>query len=120
LAESQIAASVFDPRAPYAAAWRKFDRLQTVAEMRLWFEFVDAVAIAIVTDVARGFDSRTYWTIFAGTLLFGVLVATWMRRSARRFGHWPCPRCGAEWPGTKTEKEPQCAACGLKLRQMAP
>ena len=120
MADSQIAPAIPNSQAPYAEAWREFDHLQTLAEMRLWFDLADGIAIAIVAAAIRKLDSVTYWTIIGVSLVIGALVATWIRRSATRFEHWPCPRCHAEWPGTKTEKDLQCAVCGLKLHQMAP
>ncbi len=55
--------------------------------------------------------------LIIATVAMQALRSRW---DAMKLAHWPCPRCHSEWPGTKREKDPRCAVCGLKLRQMAP
>ena len=47
----------------------------------------------------------------------GVLLA-YTRIVKNRFEHWQCPRCHAEWPGTKKEKDSRCRTCGLRLHEL--
>jgi hypothetical protein len=108
---------------PYTEAWKEFDRLQKAARGR------GALSVAItIGDLAVGsmgilgiaHDRK------AGFLMIGVWFAIRFlqmltaAQQRKRFLHWPCPRCHAEWPGTKTEKDPRCRACGLRLHQLAP
>jgi len=57
--------------------------------------------------------------VFAFAVLSVITYFHW-RKSRDRFLHWPCPRCGAEWPGDKNEKDRACKVCGLRLGQETP
>jgi predicted RNA-binding Zn-ribbon protein involved in translation (DUF1610 family) len=66
------------------------------------------------------FSHKNDLLLFAFAALGGLISLARMQAAQERFAHWPCPRCGTKWPGTKTEKEPKCAICGLKLHQLTP
>ena len=108
---------------PYAEAWKEFDKLQKLAKGNhaAWFHWVWGLAIPAlgILDRHRVPKDDAVW-FFAFWAVVGGISLVRAQQARSRFAHWPCPRCHAEWPGTKTEKDPQCAVCGLKLHQMAP
>jgi len=112
-----------DAYSPYAEKWKEFDKLEKLAKgnKARWFELLWGVIFPAIGILDRHRVSRkdTVWLFALGAAIAvaGVLRA-WSAKE--RFAHWPCPRCGAEWPGTKTEKDPRCAMCGLKLHQLTP
>lgn len=111
-------------RSPYADAWKKFDRLEQVASrggpyqrfFRIfeWFLFGGAGLFGI--KVWRH-HTATAAIAFMAVFVLDYLFASRMKN---RYRDWPCPRCHAVWPGTKTEKDPACKVCGLRLHQMSP
>ena len=112
-----------DAYSPYAEAWKEFDKLQKLAKGNhaAWFHWVWGLVIPALGILDRHRVPKddavwffAFWAVVGGTTLLRA------QQARSRFAHWPCPRCHAEWPGTKTEKDPQCAVCGLKLHQMAP
>jgi len=112
-----------DAYSPYAEKWKEFDKLQKLMKggKARWLDLLWGVVFPAIglLDRHRIPKKGTVWLIALGAAvtLAGV-VRAWSAK--QRFAHWPCPRCHAEWPGTKTEKEPRCAMCGLKLHQMTP
>lgn len=119
MAQSHIAPPVLNPQAPYAEAWKKFDGLEQWAKNAGAYEY-SMFVVALVTGVVGRSSPKLSYPMIAIEIACGLALAVIARRARSRFAHWPCPRCGAEWPGTKTDKEPQCAMCGLKLHQLAP
>lgn len=119
LAYSQIAATILGQAAPYADAWKKFDRLKQWAKHGWEYEYV-MFAIVVLTGLVGAFEPKLSYLLMIVEIAFGVVLALIAQRARWRFKHWPCPQCHAEWPGKKLEKEPCCAMCGLKLHQMAP
>jgi len=112
----------FDPRAPYAEAWKEFDKLRSTMNDGPLIADYAALALAVLgAMVADLFAKPHFWLIDVAIpgLVAGVIGAR-VKRRKWRFEHWPCPRCRAEWPGNKYEKVPQCPSCGLKLHQVAP
>jgi len=112
-----------DAYSPFAEKWKEFDRLQKLAtgNKARWFELLWGVVFPAIglMDRHRISRNREVWLFALGAAVAVMgLFRAWSAK--QRFAHWPCPRCGAEWPGTKTEKEPKCAMCGLKLHQLAP
>jgi len=105
---------------PYAEKWKEFDRLQVLAGIPAWADWVAAVLMTIISDIFVHGIRTTGFTINIAIIIVAGFALRWVRSRASALEHWPCPRCHAEWPGTKTEKAPQCAVCGLKLHQMAP
>lgn len=114
----------YDERySPYAEAWKEFDRLQTSARGRGVLG-----SVAVLGDFALGslgilevtMDKKTGFAILFGWLSLRLLQVLRQDQLKRRFQHWLCPRCHAEWPGTKTEKENACKMCGLRLHQISP
>ena len=113
----------YDAYSPYAEAWKEFDKLQKLAKGNhaAWFHWVWGLVIPAlgILDRHRVPKDDAVW-FFAFWAVVGGITLLRAQQARSRFAHWPCPRCHAEWPGTKTEKAPQCAVCGLKLHQMAP
>jgi len=112
-----------DAYSPYAEAWKQFDRLEKLAKGGAltwvhwaWGVVFPAIGLFMPHRIPR--KNSVMLVIFFAAL--GAIQLLSSQRAKNRFLHWPCPRCHAEWPGTKTEKDPQCAICGLKLHQMAP
>lgn len=108
---------------PYAEKWKEFDKLQKLAKGNhaAWFHWIWGMLLPALglLDRHRLSKKDVVWLLALGAAVGGVGLLR-AQQAKNRFLHWPCPRCGAEWPGTKTEKEPKCATCGLKLHQMAP
>jgi len=113
-----------DGYSPYAKKWKEFNKLEKSAksggkaQLAHWAWGVIFPAIGIL-DRHQVPKKGQIGLVVLGALL-GVFGFVQAQVAKERFAHWPCPRCGAEWPGTKTEKEPKCAMCGLKLHQLAP
>jgi|HubBroStandDraft_6_1064221.scaffolds.fasta_scaffold134145_2 hypothetical protein len=112
-----------EPYFPYAAAWTEFDKLQKTAQGRgplrlvLWiFELLMSVVGFYGFHLAKG--SKLLVIAAWGAALAAELLYQFNGR--RRFLRWECPRCHSEWPGTKTEKDRECAICGLRLHQLSP
>ncbi len=113
-----------DAYSPYAAAWKEFDKLEKLAKKGGAFGWIHW-GWGSMSGVASLFDphrhtKRVEQALFVAVCMVAVFTMVRARYAASRVTHWPCPRCHTEWPGTKTEKDPQCAMCGLKLHQMAP
>jgi len=111
--------------APYAEAWKEFDKLKKGASGGRGAGGVVEWAVGTAAAFSgmlgiHGWDKLSHKIAVALLLLSVLLYATVRREQRERFRHWPCPRCHAEWPGTKTEKESRCRVCGLRLHQMAP
>jgi len=112
-----------ETHAPYADAWNELDRLQNAANglgtvwQIIYLAGVLVWAILLAFSAAR----KTLDLIAGGLLLAEVLrKVVYVRMKQREFVRWPCPRCHAEWPGTKTQKDSRCAICGLRLHQLFP
>jgi len=116
--------SPFDAYSPYAEKWKEFDKLQKLAKgggKIQWFHWLWGMVFPAlgILDRHRVPKKDAIW-IVAFWAALGAVAILRAQAAKSRFLHWPCPRCHAEWPGTKTEKEPRCAMCGLKLHQMTP
>jgi hypothetical protein len=116
-------AAVVEPYFPYAAAWKEFDKLQKTAQDRgplrvvLWIFELSMSGVGIYgLHLARGSKLMVIaaWSAAVSAELL------YQFNGRRRFLHWQCPRCHSEWPGTKTEKDRACKACGLRLHQWSP
>jgi len=119
LAESKITATIFAPEPPYAGAWRKFDRIEQWAKSIWTYEFV-MIAVVMITGVMDGIDPKLRHPMMMVEIASGVVLALIAQYARLRLKHWRCPRCRAEWPGKKLEKERRCATCRLELHQMSP
>jgi len=108
---------------PYAEAWKRFDKLNAAVHGRGPFRWIRGV-FELVLFGGAGVGLKFWhnnrllvsllWPCYLG---FGF---AYMQVIKRRFRHWQCPRCHAEWPGTKNEKDSACRVCGLRLHQLAP
>jgi hypothetical protein len=100
--------------APYAGAWREFDKVQKLANGGgplafvhwAWGALFPLLGLFNPHRVPRK-DSLTLLAVFG---LLGAIQLIRSKGARNRFLHWPCPRCHSEWPGKKTEKDPCCAA----------
>ncbi|HEV2297001.1 MAG TPA: hypothetical protein VGR72_00605 [Candidatus Acidoferrales bacterium] len=111
-------------RSPYAEAWKKFDKLQNRISRRrsAWMHLLVDMLLPVL---AGGAYSIVLWkghTAYVITAFVGLVAWVIYKELSdrRRFAEWPCPRCHSVWPGTKTEKESACRACGLRLHQLSP
>ncbi|MGH9706712.1 MAG: hypothetical protein ACRD5R_08130 [Candidatus Acidiferrales bacterium] len=107
----------------YGDAWKKFDRLQAAASgTGLLGRMVWAVDLLLATVGWLGLHVGKHYLllIFVGWVLIRVLQLLHIREKKKQFLHWPCPRCHAEWPGSKTQKDSKCKLCGLRLHQLSP
>jgi len=106
----------------YEEAWKEFDKLNAAVHgcgPARWIR--SAFDIALLSGAVFGLK---FWhehrevvaLVFASYVGFGLAYAQIMKG---RFEHWQCPRCHAEWPGTKKEKGSRCRVCGLKLHELA-
>jgi hypothetical protein len=115
--------ATIDAYSPYAAAWKEFDRLEKSAKNKglAWGHGLIGLlpgALSLVDPHKHlRLAERGTFVLIIATVAMQALRSRW---DAMKLAHWPCPRCHSEWPGTKREKDPRCAVCGLKLRQMAP
>jgi hypothetical protein len=118
-----IITSTAEPFSPYAEAWKEFDKLQKWSKgeglprlVRFAFEILTFGGAAFASSQTKG-TKRGFFLFYCGALI-AEAIHSMIRR--QRFAHWPCPRCHAEWPGTKTEKESACGVCRLRLHQLTP
>lgn len=113
-----------DAYSPYAEKWKELDKLQNLAKgggALAWVHWAWGVLLpSIGLFMPHRVPRKDSVMLFAGFAALGTIQLVRVQIAKARFAHWPCPRCGAEWPGTKTEKEPKCAMCGLKLHQLTP
>jgi hypothetical protein len=122
--KSSFTVSSFEPYFPYGDAWKEFDKLQKRANGRGPFGFVCSIFEGSL--VSTGLFGWHYLSkhhglsVLAGSGVFLALQFAFEPIARKRFVHWPCPRCHSEWPGTKTEKDRACKACGLRLHQLSP
>lgn len=112
-------------RAPYAQAWKDFDKLQKRLKGQGGYRWVHFVIGTVLPYVGGGAFGLALWRHHKAYVIAGlILLVAWgafNRGSLRsRFAEWPCPRCHSVWPGTKNEKDSSCRVCGLRLHQMAP
>lgn len=109
---------------PYARAWSEFDKLQKRAKGATtlgWVHWAAGIILsAIPVFVSHRIPKKDSVTFAVSLMALGLIHLLRSRQARREFAHWRCPRCHAEWPGKKLEKEPRCGICGLKLHQMAP
>ena len=110
-------------RAPYAQAWKEFDKLQKrVGRSRsTWTHLIVDTLLPVLAGGAYGI---VLWKghavyVIAAFLVLAILAVYKGLSDRRSFAEWPCPRCHSVWPGTKTEKDSTCRVCGLRLHQMA-
>jgi hypothetical protein len=111
-----------DPYSPYGAAWKEFDELQKLAKNSgpfawahwAWGIFLPLLGLLDQRRVPKK-DSLGFFLVFLAAGAFQMIRS---QHAKNLILHWPCPRCHAEWPGNKTEKDSRCAVCGLKLHQM--
>lgn len=109
---------------PYAEAWKEYDRLEKQAKGGgaiglthwAWGTLIPLIGLFMPHRVPR----KDSLALVAFLAVLGTMQMLRSQYAKRQLGHWPCPRCHAEWPGKKVEKEPRCAVCGLKLHQMTP
>lgn len=108
----------------YADNWKEFDKLQKAVKNGGAPQLVRTVFdLAIFGSGLFGVHHYAKKYTLLLFMIWGVLVVVGLLRwpsLKSRFVHWPCPRCHGEWPGTKTEKDPACKVCGLRLHQMSP
>jgi len=118
--------AAWEPQFPYAKAWKKFDQLNELTNgggRQAWIHWAIGTVMSGGTVFSPGMyrNGKTYaLPMLVAFAVSGAIGLTKRTRWRRQLAHWPCPRCGAEWPGTKTEEEPRCAMCGLKLHQLTP
>jgi hypothetical protein len=113
-----------DAYSPYAEKWKEFDRLKKTAKNAgvgsllhwAWTVVIPLIGLASPHRVPRK-DSVYTMAALGAVATVQLIRGQWAKN---RLEHWPCPRCHSEWPGNKTEKDPQCAVCGLKLHQLTP
>jgi hypothetical protein len=108
---------------PYAAGWKKFDKLSK----RTRGGGPAAFILKVIELLALGIGAFSVHLmkgpkliIFIGWIALAIFTIFQWMNGRRRFLHWACPRCHSEWPGTKDEKDRACRVCGLRLRQMSP
>jgi len=108
----------------YADKWKEFDKLQKAVKShgapQLARTFFDLMIFGSGLFGVHHYAKKYTLLLF---VIWGVLFVVGLLRwpnLKNQFLHWPCPRCHGEWPGTKTEKDPACKACGLRLHQMSP
>jgi hypothetical protein len=110
----------------YSEAWKEFDRLEKLAKRdgaAGWIEWAWAwsgIFPALGLFAPHRVPRKDSVTLIVGFAILGVIQLLRSDDAKRQLTHWPCPRCHAEWPGKKLEKEPRCATCGLTLHQMTP
>jgi hypothetical protein len=112
-----------DAYSPYGEKWKEFAKLEKLAKggSVQWFHWIGSVILPGIGLLSlHRFSHRNDLSLLAFAVLVGLIGLARMLVAKERFTHWPCPRCGTKWPGTKTEKEPKCAICGLKLHQLTP
>ncbi len=110
----------YDSYAPYAAAWKEYDKLQKTAKAGR-APIVDlALALFGATGLFDPHKPTKSLSRVAFVIALIVVAVRWLhaRYAKSLLSHWRCPRCHAEWPGEKLDKGPQCTVCGLKLHQM--
>ena len=108
----------------YAENWKEFDKLRKAVKShgapQLVRTFFDLVLFGSGLFGLHHYAKK--YTLLV-LMIWGALAVVGLLRwpnLKNRFLHWPCPRCHSEWPGTKTEKDPACKVCGLRLHQMSP
>lgn len=113
-----------DAYSPYAERWKEFAKLERQVkggtfESAIWMIWSVILPMIGVLNLHH-FSHKENLSLFGSGAVLGLVGLARREVAKKRFAHWPCPRCGAEWTGTKTKKEPKCAICGLKLHQLAP
>lgn len=102
--------------------WKEFDKLNDAVNGRgpiRWVRSVFEVALTGGAAISLKFWHQNREIV---VLLWAVSVGlglAYMYVMRSRFAHWQCPRCHAEWPGTKKEKDARCRVCGLRLHELA-
>jgi len=112
-----------DAYSPYGEAWNEFDRLQRTASGRgplSWTGWVFDMLLAFGFIFEIHFSKKYAFWLFAGWFVVRTIYFVDLHIKQKRFERWPCPRCHAEWPGTKTDKDLRCKVCGLRLHQLTP
>ncbi|HEV2489789.1 MAG TPA: hypothetical protein VGT03_08270 [Candidatus Acidoferrales bacterium] len=112
------------PYAPYAEAWKEFDRLDRIVHNRGPYRWVRSLLEYFIFGGA-GLFGLNLWksqrpAVIAGVVACLILWYFVTKLFQNRYENWPCPRCHSVWPGTKEEKDPACKVCGLRLHQLAP
>ena len=119
----KIPAPTTDAQGQYADAWKEFEKLQTYAKgggALAWVHWGWGWIPGIVSLFDRHIQTKRFErALFVAIVALGVFTAVRARWASTQLAHWPCPRCSAEWPGKKLEKDPRCPICGLKLGQLA-
>lgn len=113
-----------DAYSPYGEKWKEFDKLEKRVKAGylsrihyiIWSVILPAIGLL---DRHRFSHKNDLWLLASG-ILVALIDVVRTQAAKKRFAEWPCPRCGTKWPGTKTEREPKCAICGLKLHQLVP
>lgn len=108
---------------PYEEAWKEFDKLDKAVKGHGRTKWI-RTAFDLILVGGSGLGLKFWhqnrdlvmilWASYVG------LGLAYMQIMKSRFEHWQCPRCQAEWPGTKEEKDSACRVCGLRLHQLAP
>ena len=111
-------------RAPYAQAWKEFDKLQKRAKQQGVGWWLHMFSNLIYPLLGGGAFGVAFWKghkayVFAVVVGLAILAILKGFSDRHRFAEWPCPRCHSVWSGTKTEKDSACRVCGLRLHQMA-
>jgi hypothetical protein len=108
---------------PYEDAWKEYDKLYAAAQGRGEAGYVSwgLENICFATAALDPYLSKKLkLLLILAWFLTSTLRLLSLYRARRRFPHWSCPRCGSEWPGTRTEKDRACKSCGLHLYQFEP
>jgi hypothetical protein len=106
----------------FEEAWKEFDKLDAAVHGRgpmKWLRsgFDVTLGIGGVLGLKFWHQHRDIVTL-AWSAYIGLALAYTQIMKAR-FVHWQCPRCRAEWPGTKKDKDSRCRTCGLRLHELA-
>jgi hypothetical protein len=106
----------------FEEAWKEFDRLDAAVHGRGRLRWVRAIFEGVLFGGAglalKYLHHNRLLLVFLFASYVGLLLV-YTQIAKSRFGHWQCPRCHAEWPGTKKEKDPRCLICGLRLHELA-
>ncbi|HKS81882.1 MAG TPA: hypothetical protein VJR23_10300 [Candidatus Acidoferrales bacterium] len=116
------ALSVAPPYLPYSSAWQEFKMLEKAnrGQRVNLLHMMTTILTGFGTLFGFHYEKSSRVEFLIGFLALLAFTYFHWRKSRDRFLHWPCPRCGAEWPGDKTQKDSKCKICGLRLYQESP
>lgn len=105
----------------YADAWAAFDRLEArrARNAASWMRsLLEILLFGVIPLAGIVLSKRHFWMIGIAWALLVLTEVAYKLHLRSRFVNWQCPRCHAEWPGTKKEKDSVCRVCGLRLHQL--